>query len=46
MIKVGDPLPQIRLQGTLKGENQDFDLTGYQGQNVVLVFFPFAFTPV
>lgn len=46
MITVGNPLPEIRLQGTLKGETQEFDLSQFKGQNLVLVFFPFAFTPV
>lgn len=46
MIKVGDQLPEIRLQGTLKGETKDYNLADFKGQNVVMVFFPFAFTPV
>lgn len=46
MIKVGDKLPEIRLQGTLKGETKDYSLADNGGKNTVLVFYPFAFTPV
>lgn len=46
MLKVGDKVTGFRLEGTLKGEKKTFGLEDFQGKNVVLVFFPFAFTPV
>lgn len=45
MLKVGDKLPNVKLQGTQGGENKDFTVP-VAGKNTVLVFFPFAFTPV
>lgn len=46
MLKVGDKVTGFRLEGTQKGEKKSFGLDSFQGKNVVLVFFPFAFTPV
>jgi peroxiredoxin len=46
MLHVGDTLSDFRLQGTLNGETMSFDLESCKGQPVVLVFYPFAFTPV
>jgi peroxiredoxin len=46
MLKVGDRVTDFRLEGTFKGENKSFSLSDFAGQNVALVFFPFAFTPV
>ena len=43
-LKVGDPAPDFQLKGTGKTE---FKLGDYRGQkNVVLAFFPAAFSPV
>jgi peroxiredoxin len=45
MLKVGDKFPTTTLEGVLGGEAKTFDL-GAPGKNQVLVFYPFAFTPV
>src|SRR3990172_5871982 len=43
-LKVGDPAPDFQLKGTGKTE---FKLGDYRGKkNVVLAFFPAAFSPV
>ena len=42
-IEVGQAAPEFRLQSHLGGE---VSLSDYRGQNVVLVFFPLAWTPV
>ena len=42
-LKVGDPAPDFTLRGT---ENTTFKLSDHRGQNVVLAFFPAAFSPV
>ena len=42
-LKVGDPAPDFTLKGTNKTE---FKLTEARGKNVVLNFFPAAFSPV
>ena len=43
MINVGDKAPDF----TLKNENeQDVSLSQFRGKNVLLCFFPFAFSPV
>lgn len=42
-LKVGDPAPDFELKGTNK---TDFKLSAARGKNVVLNFFPAAFSPV
>jgi len=42
-LKVGDPAPDFSLKGTNKTE---FKLSDARGKNVVLNFFPAAFSPV
>ena len=42
-LKVGDPAPAFNLKGTNKTE---FKLSEARGKNVVLNFFPAAFSPV
>jgi peroxiredoxin len=42
-LKVGDPAPEFQLKGTNKTE---FKLSDQRGKNVVLNFFPAAFSPV
>jgi peroxiredoxin (alkyl hydroperoxide reductase subunit C) len=42
-LKVGDPAPDFSLKGTSKTE---FKLSDARGKNVVLNFFPAAFSPV
>lgn len=42
-LKVGDPAPDFTLKGTNKTE---FKLSDARGKNVVLNFFPAAFSPV
>lgn len=43
-LKVGDPAPDFQLKGT---GNTEFRLSDYKGKkNVVLAFFPAAFSPV
>ena len=42
-LKVGDTAPDFTLK-TNKGE--DWKLSDHRGKNVVLAYFPFAFTPV
>lgn len=46
MAKIGDKLPKITLEGTRGGEDLSVDLSANTGKYRVLVFFPFAFTPV
>lgn len=46
MAKVGDKIPNITLEGTKGGENLSVDLSANTGKHRVLVFYPFAFTPV
>ena len=50
-LEVGDPAPEFRLRGTGDGAGKggpyrDIALSEYRGKNVVLVFYPAAFTPV
>lgn len=40
-IKVGSPAPSFTL---VSSEREEIALESYKGQNVVLLFFPFAFT--
>jgi peroxiredoxin len=42
-LKVGDPAPDFTL-GSHKGE--PWSLAAAKGGNVVVAFYPFAFTPV
>lgn len=42
-LHVGDPAPDFELKGTAK---IDFKLSANRGKNVVLNFFPAAFSPV
>ena len=42
-LKVGDPAPDFALRGT---GNTRFTLSEHRGKNVVLAFFPAAFSPV
>jgi peroxiredoxin (alkyl hydroperoxide reductase subunit C) len=42
-LKVGDPAPDFTLRGT---GNTTFTLSEHRGKNVVLAFFPAAFSPV
>lgn len=46
MAKIGDMIPSITLEGTKGGESLSVDLSANTGKYKVLVFFPFAFTPV
>lgn len=46
MANVGDKIPKMTLQGTKGGENLSVDLAANTGKYKVLVFYPFAFTPV
>jgi peroxiredoxin len=46
MLKVGDKFPTVTLEGTVGGEAKSYDLGQPSGKNRVLVFYPFAFTPV
>ncbi len=46
MAKIGDKLPTITLEGTKGGESLSVDLSANTGKFKVLVFYPFAFTPV
>ena len=42
-LKVGDPAPEFSLRGT---GNTKFALSEQRGKNVILAFFPAAFSPV
>jgi peroxiredoxin (alkyl hydroperoxide reductase subunit C) len=42
-LKVGQPAPDFSLSSHL---GRDIALSDYRGMNVVLVFFPLAWTPV
>lgn len=42
-LKVGDPAPDFTLKGT---ENTEFSLSEQRSKNVILAFFPAAFSPV
>lgn len=46
MLKVGDKFPNVTLEGTQGGENKAYDLSAAGGKFRVLIFYPFAFTPV
>ena len=43
MIAAGDPAPEITLK---RGDGSDFTNADLDGQTSVLVFYPFAFSPV
>lgn len=42
-IKIGDKAPEIKL---FSSEKQEVKLSDYQGKNVLILFFPLAFTKV
>ncbi|UTA68706.1 redoxin domain-containing protein [Emticicia sp. 21SJ11W-3] len=42
-LQVGDPAPDFKLYNS---EKQEVTLAGYRGKNVVILFFPLAFTSV
>ena len=42
-LKVGDPAPEIALRAH---NGEEFKLSALRGKNVVLAFYPFAFTAV
>jgi peroxiredoxin len=42
-LKIGDPAPDFTLPNHLGGKTT---LSDYRGKNIVLAFFPMAFTPV
>jgi mycoredoxin-dependent peroxiredoxin len=42
-LKVGDPAPDFELKSH---SGETFRLSDHKGKNVVLAFYPFAFTPV
>ncbi len=42
-LKVGQPAPDFRLQSHT---GKPVSLSDYRGKNVVLAFFPLAWTPV
>jgi peroxiredoxin len=43
MIEAGSPAPEFTLK---RGDGSDFTHADLQGQTTVLVFYPFAFSPV
>lgn len=43
-LAVGQQAPNFSLKAT--GEKEQVSLSDYEGKNVVLLFFPFAFSPV
>jgi peroxiredoxin len=43
MVKIGDPAPGFTL---VSSDKKEVSLADYQGKNVVLLFFPMAFTGV
>ena len=43
MIAAGDPAPEFRLK---RGDGGDFTRADLEGRTTVLVFYPFAFSPV
>jgi peroxiredoxin Q/BCP len=50
-LEVGDPAPAFTLPATGEkaghgGPRKEISLADYRGKNVVLAFFPAAFTPV
>ena len=44
-VAVGDAAPDFTLPGIQDGVRQDFTLSDYRGQKVVLAFYPGDFTP-
>ena len=42
-VEVGHVAPEFKLKSHL---GEEVRLSGYRGRNVVLVFFPLAWTPV
>jgi len=43
--KIGQVAPDFTLPGIQDGVRQDFTLSDYRGQKVVLAFYPGDFTP-
>ena len=43
MIEAGTPVPEFTLK---RGDGSDFTAADLEGQTTVLVFYPFAFSPV
>lgn len=41
--KIGEPAPSLRLKSHL---DEEFDLSAARGTNVVIAFYPLAWTPV
>jgi peroxiredoxin Q/BCP len=42
-LNIGDPAPGFSLPAT---KNRNISLSDYRGKNIVLVFFPLAWTPI
>jgi peroxiredoxin len=42
-LKIGDPAPDFELSATY---SRTVHLSDYRGKNVVLAFFPLAWTPI
>lgn len=42
-LKIGDPAPDFKLSST---KSKTIQLSDYRGKNIVLVFFPLAWTPI
>jgi peroxiredoxin len=43
VLKVGQPAPDFRLQSHI---GESVNLSDFRGKNIVLAFFPLAWTPV
>lgn len=43
VLKIGDAAPDFKLSATY---SRTIQLSDYRGKNVVLVFFPLAWTPI
>jgi len=45
-VQVNEPAPSFELSGVVGKQYREINLSDYKGKWVVLLFYPFDFTPI